>query len=125
MAYRAEMLYQAKGDAARIFTLLARYQLDQDEFDRRIQKQTKQLSRDDEKFLNQREHLIKRLLSQVNNFQSMYKIFSEKFIYKNVEIREYLLTELEKIATLKALHDKYKTEIILGMSVENENISEY
>ena len=69
---------------------MARYQLDQDEFDKRIQKQTKQLTKDDEKFLNKREHLIKRLLSQVNNFQSMYKIFSDKFVYKGMDIREYL-----------------------------------
>lgn len=116
MVYRSEMLYQAKSDAQRIFMNLARYDLDQPEFDRRIQKQTKQLSDDDEKFLNKREHLIKRILSQINNFLSMYKIFNDKFIFKETNIYDFLHAEIDKIQTLKALHQKYKAEMILGIS---------
>lgn len=99
---------------------LARYDLDQDEFDRRIQKTTKQLSDDDEKFLNKREHLIKRILSQINNFMSMYKIFNDKFVFKQMDIYEFLHAEIDKIKTLKALHEKYKAEMILGISKEKE-----
>ena len=34
------------------------------------------------KFIKQREILLRRLLSQINNFLSQYKIFDDNFLFK-------------------------------------------
>ena len=40
-----------------------------------------------------------------------------------MDIYDFLHSELEKLNTLKALHQKYKSDVILGMSLESERAS--
>lgn len=110
MIYRAELLYQAKSDAQRIFMNLARYDFDKPEFERRMQTQKKTLGKDDETFLKKRLHTIKRLLSQINNFLLMYKIFNDSFIYKGHDIYEYLNAEYAKIKAMVDMYDGVKSK---------------
>ena len=38
----------------------------------------------------------------------MYRIFGDKFVFKKMDIYDFLYAEIDKINTLKALHQKYK-----------------
>lgn len=121
MIYRAELLYAAKGDANKIFSNMAKYIFDYSEFDR-VQKMGHfESPSNDDKFITQRFHLVKRLLSQINNFLSQYKIFNNQFLFKQVNIYEYLSSELEKVKAVKNLYDQYKNKEILGVS-ENKDV---
>ena len=46
-----------------------------------------------------------RIMSQVNSFLDQYKLFNEQFVFKKMNIYDYLYAEIEKISTLKGLHD--------------------
>ena len=98
------MLYAAKGDATKFFQNMAKYIFDYSEFDRVLEISGK-LDNKEAKFILHRYHLIKRLLSQINNFLSQYKIFNDQFIFKQVNIYEYLTSELEKVNACKQLHE--------------------
>ena len=60
MVYRAERLYSALGDATKIFKHIAHHLFDQEEFSL-ISKKTRNVCKDDEKFVRKREVLINRI----------------------------------------------------------------
>lgn len=85
MVYRAERLYSALGDAEKIFKHLSSHNYDTKEFTKIVDQLERpkevgvEFSAEDEKFIKRREHLIKRLQSQINNFLGQYSIFGKDF----------------------------------------------
>jgi hypothetical protein len=64
MVYRAERLYSAKGDAAKIFKHVAQHIYDTEKFDEIVSAaQQMLLDATNDKFLKKREMLLKRLMS--------------------------------------------------------------
>ena len=80
MIYKAERLYQALGDAKKIFKLVAMLIFDEKKFDK-IQKSlsTLKVSDSDDKFVKKRLQLVMRIFIQITNFEDQYNIFSDQF----------------------------------------------
>ena len=67
MVYRAERLYEAKGDANKIFQCLSKHIFDTKRFVK-IQKSNNMNNHEDYQFLKKRIHGVARLMSQIKNF---------------------------------------------------------
>lgn len=71
MVYRAERLYAAKGDAEKIFKHVAQHLYDTPKFKDVFSSLQQNVIKDGDnvdKFITKREHLIRRMMSQVNTF---------------------------------------------------------
>lgn len=106
IVYRAWVLYQARGDASKIFKIISKLHFDEIEFCR-VEKE-KELSDEDEAFLKRREQMIKRCLALLSNFISQYKLFCERFMYKRMHLKEYLQQEMDRVKELYGMHDKFR-----------------
>ena len=48
-------------------------------------------------------------MTQVNNFLETYRLFNNEFVFKGVPIREYILTEIDKVqSALKQMDEEKK-----------------
>lgn len=84
LAKRAQLLYDAKSDAQKMFKHLASVLYDEDALEELLNRDEKQaaLTPEDEKFLKKYEHLLKRVLSQANNYQSLYSFAEGVFLFR-------------------------------------------
>ena len=60
--------------------------------------------------------MIKRILIIQSNFLAEYEIFNNKFIFRGLQLNEFLSLELDKIKQVRALRANYKQKIIKEIS---------
>ena len=60
--------------------------------------------------------MIKRILIIQSNFLAEYEIFNNKFIFRGMQLKEFLNLELEKLKQVRALRNNYKQKIIKEIS---------
>jgi hypothetical protein len=93
MVYKAERLYHALGDSKKIFQMLAKLSYESkrlEEVQASLHTQTTKLDPEGEKFVRKRLQLVKRIQSQIANFETQYNIFADEFVFRGRHIK-YLL----------------------------------
>ena len=100
LIYRAEILQAALADSQKIFKLLSQTIYDSHELPRIMDE--KSFSMEDVLFLKKRDTMFKRILTQSNTFLETYKLFNNQFIFKKMQIRDYLTIMSDR--TKKALN---------------------
>ena len=80
LVYRAERLFSAQDEAEKIFKLVAITLFDAEHFQKIMD--TKSIKKDDQVFVDKREIFFRRIMSLMNNFLEVYRLFNNKMTFK-------------------------------------------